>query len=124
MNKSLQEIFDETVQHLHWQGHPCVNVDGECVYRGGGAEKCAVGYWIPDSHYYAAMEGKSVQSFPDNALPGVCYLQARELLSELQMAHDNFWWGPGKDQRLLGKLSQIAFRFDLDSSVLKLWENV
>lgn len=141
----LQQIFDDTVRHLHRQGCAAkmdvVSESGHtmpsCAYRGKNGTKCAVGYWIPDDRYSDCLEGNGIgpsraKGSPLLALPDE--IQDTEgvvdLLKGLQAAHDNafitdtsmVWtdvWSPGGiAARLRGVAESNGLKSDL---VLELW---
>ena len=91
MNK--QEIFDTVVKHLAKQKTKSVlprphGNDMQCVYRGEGGMKCAVGCLIPDELYDPDMEGDTVDQLADlNKLPEDL-VEHVSLLYNLQFAHD------------------------------------
>lgn len=110
-----QEIFDKVVNHLKTQ-RQMSNLPNQpaealplCAYRGHGDCKCAIGIFIPDDGYSAAMEGSGVAiilstilagnhivseshtSFELNAaaVQGLAPLvEHRDLAAVLQRAHD------------------------------------
>ena len=65
--------------------------DGEmvCKYRAGKSKRCAVGIFIPDNRYKREMEGGDLNDLFD--LDDGCmleFIKYRDLLSDLQDAHD------------------------------------
>ena len=91
--KTQQEIFDETTRFLFTQGGPSIG-ETTCAYRGKNGRKCAVGYWIPDSHYSPAiesqgvcMDGKTITAALEPMIPPELHQHA-PLLHELQKGHD------------------------------------
>lgn len=49
--------FRKSARHLLRQGVKSVNLAGNCVYRGRGGLKCALGILIPNSKYSRTLEG-------------------------------------------------------------------
>jgi len=87
-----QEAFDTVVLHLISMKEQSIDEDGECKYRGAYNQSCAVGVLIPDNQYKPWFENKSVYDIYDN-VPELKEI-SRELLHDLQKAHDNdLNWG-------------------------------
>jgi hypothetical protein len=141
MAKTLtpQEVFDQTVEHLHRQGGPAMDNSSPptCVYRGKYDRRCAIGFWIPDDKYKPELESLALHSTSISADIG-SYLRPEvrsrsliRILQELQRSHDLAWhapdgtWADPYDQRKRGiaaNLLQTAADFNLDSTkVLTLW---
>lgn len=59
MAKTLQEIFDITVQHLAKQKCQAIDIKDMCMYRASNGKKCAYGIHIPDEEYRLEFENKS-----------------------------------------------------------------
>jgi hypothetical protein len=84
---NAQEIFDTVVTHLLTQNEQSVGMDGECLYRGPGGLKCAVGALITDDEYSIDMEENSAATvilrFNLDR-----FSAHTDLLDELQSIHD------------------------------------
>ncbi len=108
---SLQEVFDQAVDHLRRQGEVAM-VGNDCRYRcvkidALGNERtlrCAVGCFIPEEEYLLDWEGIPVTNLPfDNGMSGECL----KLLREFQSVHDavhtyNWEYEFGRLSRLFG----------------------
>lgn len=58
---SQQRVFDEALAHMRAQGRLSVTRElGECLYRGEGGLRCAIGVLIREDTYTPELEGKSV----------------------------------------------------------------
>jgi len=116
---TLQDAFDTVVRHLAQQGqrsvHRSPHGDGLCRYRGPHGRKCAIGIFIPDSHYDGAMEELPVEDvmIRDYRID-ITHPSLTQLLSHLQGAHDRSAT-PGDVQRAL---SEVAGAFKLDQSLV------
>lgn len=96
---TLQDVFDQTLQHLMAQGcrahrlpdEPHDDGTSRCRYRTATGLRCAVGYWIPDAAYRPSMEGRSCDHrFVRDALPPALRTDEMiKLLKELQYLHDD-----------------------------------
>ena len=88
-----QDIFEKAVKGLASQDFEQSRAGPTaCLYRGPEGRRCAIGWCIPDGHYFKNMEGKSVSS--DAVLPvfGLVAAKDREdviFLERLQEIHDN-----------------------------------
>ena len=93
---SEQQVFDYVVEQLYKQGVPCVeNGTDRCMYRGPNGLKCAAGILIPDEIYnkeWDSKDGKTYDMLVEESLVPETH---RELISELQIAHDD--WAMGSD---------------------------
>ncbi len=118
-----QQIFDTVARHLHQQRGR--SVDGvQCLYRGPGDLKCAVGCLIPDELYTPDMEGHPIiillgRNKDLRNLFGTGVM----LLSSLQTTHDavNNW---NTDNRFArpNELRVIAHTYKLNPVVIdELW---
>ena len=112
----LQDTFNRVARHLLAQNR--VSSNGEnCLYRGPGGTRCAVGCVIDDKHYCSRLEGRTVGSEEvRRALvkSGVPYRwEIFAMLSDLQTVHD--YWGVS-DWRT--RLSQVAAAHDVSDEVL------
>ena len=117
LNLSKQEIFDRVAIHLMTQGHPAVNEDGDCRYRGERGTSCAVGCLIPDELYDPEIEGESIHVLPSELK---IYLGRDHLifLSDLQKAHDNSSRADNFMPWFRESMSEIADEYKLDPGVL------
>lgn len=81
-----QEAFDTVRKHLLCQGAKSMDAIGwNCMYRGAGGRKCAVGALIPDEDYAPRIEGIRISKICVPGLDGV----SMQLLSRLQFVHDD-----------------------------------
>jgi hypothetical protein len=56
---TLQDIFDQAVDHLRTQNS--IAMEGDmCMYRTPDGKKCAAGAFISDEEYERSMEGKQI----------------------------------------------------------------
>lgn len=120
-----QEIFDAVSKHLFNQGRRSMRLTSRrgmffCAYRGNNGLKCAVGALISDEIYNPDMDigyGNDIFSIirlfnlPD------WFRRNDLLLKDLQNVHDNeFNWE--NDDIMKSALSEVARKFELDSSIL------
>lgn len=123
-----QEIFDKVLNGLGLQGHACVDLGGNCVYR-QDQDKCAVGILIPDDDYTVGIEGSTVFgiiSINKGERDGVHQEKRLQnilvkiginvadypLLAELQQAHDDILKRRGR-KAWEAKMNTIAERYSL-----------
>ena len=131
-----QEIFNKAAVHLMGMEGPSVDYRGEdggvCVYRGeddGGCyngQKCAVGVFIADEHYFFDLEGQGI-SGSQTVVNAVAASWGQDdltvaqisLLADLQDAHDetsrgkiNGDWSRGIIASLDGVATKHHLRFD------------
>jgi hypothetical protein len=129
---TAQQIFDDTVRHLHAQGGPAREPDGSgCMYLAPDGRKCSVGYWIPKDRYTPRIEGlgtifdgAALIAELEPCLPPELHPHA-DLLHELQAAHDNSasqdrqWIHVQSAARgIAWKLEWLAGRLGLDPGVV------
>lgn len=117
---SAQEIFNKVVAHLLKQGRPA-REENRCRYRTTDGLSCAVGCLIPDELYSPSFEGKSARKVIRElyARGRADWYEHRDLLNELQWAHDENC--PLEDGSfdlnvLRTRLTQLAARFKLEFS--------
>lgn len=116
-----QQIFNKVSRHLLTQGETSVDEDGECLYRGPGGLRCAVGCLIADEHYTEDMEGNSVNdirlrtALKASGIDVICHYS---LLRALQILHDR--WSPSGWRQ---ELRLVALEFGLSPDVLKEFGN-
>lgn len=103
-----QAIFETVSTHLLYQFYGSRAPNGDCLYRGPDARKCAIGCFIPDDEYVPCIESKAVDCDPKsphstpeerkviatfrNILSNVfgeLTSSDREFLRYLQRIHDN-----------------------------------
>jgi hypothetical protein len=122
MNK--QEIFDKVARHLLRQGEKSSSHGDQmdCMYRGPGKLKCAIGCLIPDKFYDYDIEGRTIG---DDKLDDVlkhCGIRlyvngtptsTNMMLDDLQNTHDSC----GVD-KWRGKLMGIAHRYDVNTKAM------
>lgn len=121
---SSQDVFNIVAKHLFNQGKQCLDIYGNCAYRGANGMKCAVGALILDSEYSFVLEGKNVHNIlHDEQLcrtrPYLKQLFKEHimLLTRLQMIHDDTWaWV--SEITLKDALYRAAKDFHLDGSIL------
>ena len=113
-----QEAFNRVVLHLTQQGCKSQGENRDCLYRGPGGTRCAIGALIPDAEYqpwfdspdfFAGNSGfeSIVQVCP--SLQGVTV----RLLEDLLEVHDRY------DVALWPeRLRIVASRYDLSTDVL------
>lgn len=126
-----QQAFDLTVKWLARQGHAAMNIIGNCVYRGEGGTRCAVGIHIPDDVYNLDMDygidgDSSVHSLIKgwgNVIPSYI-IEYQSMFDDLQRAHDNNnwmkeWTKTTAHRRVMHEaLSGIAVKYSLSTTVL------
>ena len=108
IKRTNQELFDIAVKGLASQGFTqSFDPDrkaglGECVYRGEGGRKCAIGWAIPDDKYGNYMEGNRAEAFRAAGVDfaGKPYGQF-SFAVKLQLAHDLSESPEGMRYRLL-----------------------
>lgn len=88
---TAQQVFDIVLNGLRAQGKASMDAaGGQCLYRGIGGCKCAVGLLIPDEAYDASMECKSAPLVLVD-FPALFHLREHsKLLDALQYAHDHY----------------------------------
>ena len=121
-----QEIFDAASVHLMGMEGPSLDQDADaCVYRGKDADcefngqKCAVGLFIADEHYYPDLEGAGMsnqrvaesvaKSWDQDDLTADQLL----LLHDLQTAHDETSRGWEWPNSIVDALDKVATKFHL-----------
>jgi len=96
MSLTTQEVFSKVAIHLLTQNEKSEDPDGDCLYRGMGTTKCAIGCLILDKFYTRDLEYKVPNpKFPSGS---VCIAMSRsgvnerdfELTQDLQKIHDNW----------------------------------
>lgn len=126
-----QAIFNAVATHLFRQGKPAYSFDEHaCMYRTPDGLKCAVGCLIPDELYTPLMEFQAAGNLITYAsvrgyqLPEFIEANAR-LLRELQEVHDDPDNCHDADrskgfntERLIARLTRVATKHKLDTSVL------
>jgi hypothetical protein len=126
MKRTPQYLFDRVVRQMISQGGPSLSKSGFCSYRGPGGRKCAVGAILPDNAYFAGMEDVNVCGLADLEPPvkqAAAYkvwvdevlTPNRNLLSDMQAAHDN----SGNLDVILERLRDVAREHGLDAASLK-----
>ena len=113
---TLQSIFDRVVEHFLGMSGPAQNHKGDCCYRTKDGNRCFVGALIKDEDYSPSIEGISLGTEPVSLykdrvealrktvmssltkdyhdLPESMPEDVRDLLSDLQITHDD--WMAGK----------------------------
>lgn len=128
---TLQDLLNTVALHVHQQGCRSVSESGECLYRGPGGTKCAVGVLIPDEDYDQIFEGVSLRGLIDNDSTGIPLKveqqafravlekldlwEHREFLNDLQRVHD-FW--DGSSPTLLERLQWVSNKYGLEVPTL------
>lgn len=90
-----QEIFDKAATHLLAQGAKSLDDDGNCMYRGAGGLRCAVGCLIPDDLCTPDIEHLDVAELIFEGPPSMAeWIRAVgdrvALLRRLQSIHDDY----------------------------------
>lgn len=83
-----QEYYDLLVQCCDDGTFPSSNENRDCLYRGPGNKRCAIGLLIPDDKYNSSMEGVSITS----KIYDVCEVPEGltfDDLAEIQNCHDS-----------------------------------
>ena len=128
-----QEIFNKAAVHLMGMEGPSVDQNGDaCAYRGeddGGCyngQKCAVGVFIADEHYFFDLEGQGI-SGSQTVVNAVAASWGQDdltvaqlsLLSDLQDAHDETSRGSSLipdhtwSKNIVSALDDVATKFHL-----------
>ena len=128
-----QEIFNKAAVHLMGMEGPSVDQNGDaCAYRGeddGGCyngQKCAVGVFIADEHYFFDLEGQGISGSQTvvNAVAASwgqddLTLAQISLLADLQDAHDDTSRGSSLipdhtwSKNIVAALDGVATKFHL-----------
>lgn len=119
--KSKQQIFDYVYKFLYKQGKRAADKNGGCKYRTHDGLKCAVGCIIPDELYSPIMEG-SLYTLNDRRYKVPWYIKRnRNLLRDMQVAHDNTYASNPKKFRsdIREKFLAIALDHKLSTEVLQ-----
>jgi hypothetical protein len=88
-NLTAQQIFDDVCLGLIEQNHKATNPQGQCVYRTTKKRGCAVGLLLTEEEATpAVLVGGSVWTLADAGLLPTRLHPFKELLSDLQSAHD------------------------------------
>jgi hypothetical protein len=87
---TAQEAFNRVYRHFIHENHPpSIHELGVCRYRMSDGRRCALGLFIPDEQYDPEMEGYVAfdlfEHYPEVLAD---LLPLKELLSELQVQHD------------------------------------
>ena len=132
MNKAkAQELFNDVLNHLHDQGGPALDEDGECVYFNKENNRyCAIGCLMNPDYYDIILESNDVSSLfirhvklqTDNGFSQVFptipadkrddYLN---LLNNLQKIHDeprNYTYDCW-DNSFYGEMEKVARKYKL-----------
>lgn len=82
---TLQGFFDKVVELINKQGKPSIDDNDQCLYRGPGDTKCAIGFFLDDTSAKIGDEKRQTAAcfniWPDNSY--------RALALRLQYAHDS-----------------------------------
>jgi hypothetical protein len=114
-----QEIFDRVCAHLARQGERAIEA-GRCKYRTPDGLRCAIGGLLPEDADYGPLEGLSIEGLINNGLVSVDV--NRELLEQLQQAHDGMY----SAAELREELRKIARRFGISPAAVETiqrWDN-
>jgi len=116
---AAQELFDFITSKVLEQG--CASVieyyapDGyntyECVYRGVGGTKCAVGHVIPGAWYSESLEGADVQDLlekEERLKPSLA--THSDILKYLQSAHDDAYLAKHQGVTFQDEFIRLAIR--------------
>ena len=89
MPRDERDFLVRTLAGLLRQGRPSSNPNCACRYRGSSGAACAVGLWIPDENYRAAIEGMTVGTVVRNLLPlELCSIVPEAVMRHVQRIHD------------------------------------
>lgn len=104
---SIPEMVKFICDKLDKQGEKCADESGNCLYRDGKGNKCAVGHIILDSEYSSALEGEAVDYLyiPYPAIPNAKDRDVLDTLKMLQRVHDN--WVDGKFSERLKRIVTV-----------------
>jgi hypothetical protein len=112
-----QQVFDNALFGIRNQGYKqSVTPDGDsCAYRGKGDLKCGVGHSIPDELYKPAMEcktsGNLLSEHPE--IQDLFRHVDRQLLSQIQWAHDKYLEQGFENCRYEAEMKCIADNYTL-----------
>lgn len=84
---------------------PCLNDEGNCVYRGPDGKECAAGILIPDDKYVASLEGKNAYNKAIHEVIQLPSDMSIDQVGQCQAAHDR--------QRLMERWDDVRFRMDI-----------
>ena len=120
---SMQDYFNQTIQHLLAQKSKCLNSNDFCAYLNDEGNKCAIGYWIPEDHealeFIGTVSGL-IAKYPD--LKGVVCpqgMEGAELAKYLQYLHDEDEYrlfpseGTKFTEEGISMIKKICKKFDL-----------
>lgn len=115
--KTAQQWFDKAVKKLSEQKEQSIDENGDCLYRGPGKLRCAIGHLIPNRIYTKEMELSSVggvfDSFPEIdeylTISGFKRWEAIDFFSDLQFIHDEY-----DPKRWPTEWKDIAEKYDLE----------
>jgi hypothetical protein len=118
-----QEIFDKVVAHFAVQRVAAAEY-GMCMYRTPDGRKCAIGALIPDEAYNPNCEAAPVSDLfihhPKMMQASGLRSEDQDLLSDLQVAHDDTATGDNFLVDLSRAMRAIARKYGLDASSLVL----
>lgn len=112
---TAQQAFDLALNGIRGQQYRQSAKGLNCVYRGPGGLKCAVGHMLPDDLYDPKMDDTTTAAgmlgteFPATA--ALFQDVPPDLLSDLQFAHDAM--APGGAEKYEYQMQVIAKRFHL-----------
>ena len=90
--RTMQQEFNTSVRGIFAQGGPSIRPDGECVYRGRGGKKCAIGHLIIDDEYDKKMDGLeggvNVSGLIEDYKVSTLSKERERFYNNLQAAHD------------------------------------
>ena len=119
-HRSAQSIFNKVARALLTQGVRSVDETGRCAYRGEGGRRCAVGHLMPDRVYSPNFENVYAGNLTEDVLVAMGCDSHRELLCELQSAHDDSATRTGKLGRSWkAHMRAIAKNHNLSATVLE-----
>lgn len=110
-----QDAYNIVAKHLLTQLAQSIYPSGNCVYRGKGGKKCAIGCLIPDELYDVSIEGSTVdrekvQDIMDQIIVDPDFM----LLTDLQYIHDQVPVSEWKE-----RLSKTAAEYGIDDIILR-----
>lgn len=116
MKYTNQEAFDRMVDHLAQMPGQCFSIESsQCMYRDEKGNACAVGALLTDRE--AEYMGEDpVEDIEDEALPESLQGLDRDMLVQMQAAHDSPSSWTGKKFTGWDKVANLDVAIELDMS--------
>ena len=119
---TLQEIFDQAAKHLLLQNKQAMLIDStgqkNCLYRGAGSTKCAVGCFIADDEYSLQLENTAFLVLARVLQPLNTYTNEYvNTFNAKNIAVEKNWYGAGLDEqqyKLLAALQTMHDEYEPD----------